>query len=399
MHAQHVLNREYQMTEQQAVLDDNVKEPYVLDFDAIFNKYMAQNQKTWAHDRSQSLGASETFDCIRKGFFSKRGKELGFEPDEDFVEDWGALERGNIIENNFVVPAVKHTAEGVDVLFTGDDQTTLVSGRSSATPDGLITGLPRGCKLRVKAGSQDIVIDDIISDCVALEIKSIDPRATLLEERAKHHGQTQMQLGLFHSQTEWKPYYSIILYIDASFLSKLTPFVVKFDEKVFATGKARGESIWLSNEPTDYVPEGAWSGACEHCKWQQACGRADVNNIPAHDNGENHPPETIASMDAILSEYFKKKEEAGKNAVELGLLQEQVKAALVDAKTRKMACSVWNVSWYGSPGQRRVSLKALEEDGIDLEKYKRDGNPFDTLRITQKLPDIEKPKKPRKKKQ
>lgn len=370
---------------------------FVLDFDDIFNRFIEANQKSWAHDRSTTLGASEVFTCIRKGAFEKRGKEWGYEPDEDYDEDWGALTRGNLIENYHVAPALREFApEGIESLYMGDDQVTLVVDRSSATPDGLITGLPEGCSLRIKGGKQDLTIDNIISDCVCLEIKSIDPRATLLEERAKHHGQTQMQLGLFHEKTQYRPYYSIILYIDASFLSKVTPFVVPFDPAVYEAGRARAESIWVPDaKVTDFIPEGRFNGDCAHCRWRMACGTATVSSIPKYDTDENFTPETVEEADALVADFFSKKERAENAEKELELAKETLKKFLGGKNTKKMRGPTWSLSWYGQPGQKRLDKKAMEADGIDISQYETEGNPFDVLRVTPRLADTAE-KKPRK---
>ena len=370
----------------------------VLDFNELFDKYMASNQKVWVHDRSKTLGASEVFGCIRKAFFDKRGKEFGYSPDEEYEEDWGALERGNLIENYFVVPAVRdHMPENVSVLFSGDDQLTLVLGRNSATPDGLITGLPEGCAVRIKGGGQDIFIPNIISDCIILEIKSIDPRATLLEERAKHHGQTQVQMGLFHAQTEFKPYFGIVLYIDASFLSRLTPFVIEYDPKVFAAAQSRAEAVWEGTHPNEYLAEGRFSNACDHCKWQGACGTTNRDSIPSHADSERQvTPETLEKIDPLVKKFFeaKKSKEEAERTFELA--GEEIKNFLSGTNRRKMTGPTWSVTWFGQDGKSRLDTKAMEADGIDLEKYKKDGNPFDVLRVTPKLEKTEKA--PRRKK-
>ena len=69
----------------------------MLDFDDIFNNYVADNQKVWQHDRNKSLGASSTFACIRQGWFEKFGAERGYEVDHDYDPSWGAMERGNVM--------------------------------------------------------------------------------------------------------------------------------------------------------------------------------------------------------------------------------------------------------------------------------------------------------------
>lgn len=355
----------------------------VIDFDEIFNNFIEANQKKWVHDRSSTLGASEVFDCLRKGWFEKRGKEFGHEADEDYDEDWGAMTRGNLIENHHVVPAVRdHMPKGMDMLFTGDDQVTLVLDRNSATPDGLITGLPLNSAVRIKGGNQDILIENIRSDCLTFEIKSIDPRATLHEERAKHHGQTQVQLGLFNDKTKHKPQYAVILYIDASFLSKVTPFVIEYDPKIYAEARLRAADVWATDDVTEIMPEGRFSGSCQYCKWRRACGTATNGAIPSYEEDEQSTPETIEKMDGLVKKYEATKLALAKATEEEELAKYVIKEFLTSRNTRKMKSGSWSVSWFGSKGQRRLDSKALAADGVDLEPYMKEGNPFDVVRIT-----------------
>ena len=58
----------------------------VLDFDVIFKEFIDANQKTWKHDRMESVGASEVFSCIRKVWFTKLGVKHGFAQDEEDEE-------------------------------------------------------------------------------------------------------------------------------------------------------------------------------------------------------------------------------------------------------------------------------------------------------------------------
>lgn len=373
-------------------------EAAVVNFDEIFNAYVLANEKKWAHNRSLTLGASETFVCIRKGFFEKRGHECGYEPDADYLSDWGATRRGDLIENHHVVPAITdHMPEGFIVLYAGDQQFTFVKGKSSATPDGLITGLPENCKLTIVAGGRTIEIPNIKSNCVCLEIKSIDPRSSLLEEKDKHNGQTQMQLGLFNECTEFKPKFSIVLYFDASFLSKMTAFVVEFDEDKYQHGKDRASAIWAVSNAEELVPEGVFTGDCEHCRWRSACGAATVNSIPTYEDTDDRvTPETVAAMADLVLTAMAAKAQVKEAEQKQAIADEAIKSFLMTKNVRNIKGDTWTVSWYGQNGKKSLDKEALEKDGIDLSKYQKEGTPFDVLRITPKLKREEKAKKTRK---
>jgi hypothetical protein len=367
----------------------------VLDFDEVFNAYMAGNQKAWAHDRGSTVGASEVWDCLRKVFYEKRAAELGFQPDEKDAS-WGAMERGNLIENHFVVPALRlalpkmpSLPDGIELLLAGGDQKTLVLGKNSATPDGVIRGLTPG-PLTIRGGKQDIFIPDIKSDCIIVEIKSIDPRATLLEERAKHHGQTQVQLGLIREMTEFKPYYSVVLYIDASFIDHVTPFVVEYDEKQYAVAKERAAAVYAHTDPMMFMPEGRFTGACEHCRWRTACGSSVIAAIPPK-NAKLARPEAVAETDPLIRDYFAARAAYKEAERRLEITKEHIKEALLDNNVRSMAGDGWKATWFSVAGKKKLNTEKMEADGIDLSKYEEEGAPHDQLRITEHLPD--KPKK------
>lgn len=367
----------------------------VLDFDAVFDAYMAANQKAWAHDRSSTVGASEVWNCLRQLFYEKRHKEFGIIPDEK-EENWGATERGNLIENHFVVPGLRlalpkmpSLPDGIELLLAGDDQKTLVLGKNSATPDGVIKGLHPG-PLTIRGGEQEFCIPDIKGDCIVLEIKSIDPRATLLEERSKHHMQTQVQLGLIREMTEFKPFFSVILYIDASFLNKITPFVVEFDEKQYAVAKQRAADVYRVNDPLLFMPEGRFTGACEHCRWKGPCGSSVINSIPQK-NSKLARPEAVEETDPLVRDYLATKKVYEEAERALKLKAELIKEALLDNKVSSMAGKSWKATWFTVKGKTKIDMKRLAED-VDLTEYTSEGAPHDQLRVTEHLPESESKK-------
>lgn len=364
----------------------------VIDFGEIFGRYIASIKKVWAHDRSKTVGASEAFDCLRYVWFEKRGGEFGFKKPVPLVpESWGAMERGNVIENAYVVPGLlAGLPESMGLEFAGTDQQTLVLGRNSATPDGLVTGLKPG-PLTVRGGDQEIYIPDIKADCIVLEIKSIDPRAILLEERAKHHGQTQIQIGLIRELTPWKPVFSIILYVDASFLDKFTPFVAEFNEGVYAEAKVRAQGVWEVNDPMLVVPEGRFSGRCDTCPWKSPCTQTTLAAIPTNEVTDD--PTAVEEMDPLVQRYFELKKETETLTEEYERAKEAIKECLQDKSVRRLTGSTWKVSWGPVKGKETIDIAAMRADGIDLAKYTNTGDGHDRIYVT---PTLEK--KPRKKK-
>jgi len=362
-------------------------EEFVLDLQKVFDDYIEANPKEWMYDRGESVGASEVYGCLREAWFKKRGKDFGFEQDADFTQRWGATERGNVIENNFVVPAVSnHLPEGLELLYQGENQTTLVDGRASATPDGLIRGLPWGAAVVVKYRKHIIRIPDIKSDCINLEVKSIDPFTNINDEKQKHNYQTHMQVGLIREKTQWKPVFSIILYINASWLDEITPFVIEFDEDIYAIGKGRAEDVFEVTNPNDIIPEGRMDGSCDYCAFKVACGTTILDNMPEADSEGDVHDEDVLDFSTYVSDYKAAQASKADNERAMKIAQERIKEILTENRVRKapLPNDGGSVSWSQVKGKKTLDKDAMEEDGIDLEKYMKTGQPYDRLNINVK---------------
>jgi len=358
------------------------------DLQKIFDDYVASQQKVWAHDRALTVGASEVFSCMRKTFFDKRGKECGYEPDPDYEEDWGAMHRGNLIEDHHVAPAfINHVPKPLKVLFAGQkDQKTLVLDRNSATPDGLIDNIPEGPIVITAEGCEPIRFVMGPEKCMGLEIKSIDPRAVLHEERSKHYGQSQTGLGLIRETTKWKPEYWLIVYVDASFLSRVKPFLVKFDPEVYEAAKRRAPRIWESDNAEAFMAEGKLNNECDYCKWKQACGEASVSRFKqmeaAAKIGDDKMRVIAGSISDRVQKFLELKSQADEIAYEMEATKEELKKALEENKATKIRGDNWSVAWYTQQGRSTLDKKALEATGVDLSKYEKKGAPFDVLKVT-----------------
>lgn len=362
---------------------------YTLDFDAMFDAAVAARQRDWGGERAKTIGASEVFSCMRKLFFDKRGNDLGFRIDTDYTEAWGATERGNLIENHHVVPALIHSLpDGVQLHYAGSAQVTLLdkkAPRNSATPDGLYTGLPKCKKLTIKAGGHYIVIDDFKTGCLGLEIKSIDPRARLEEERVKHFGQTQVGMGMIREdkKTKWMPDHWLILYFDCSFLDNMTPFLIDWEPGIYEAAKKRAPVIWEYDEPTAFAAEGKLTGECDHCKWRTACGEAVVGELKFTSVKPCSDPEVIDAISDAVLDFLAKKASVGFAEEELELAKDRVKQAMLANRVRVVDAPTWKATWSSQSGNKRVNYKQLIEDHqIDTTPYQVEGAPFDKLLVT-----------------
>lgn len=338
---------------------------------AMLDAYAKATEKIWQHDRLSTLGASSTFTCLRKSWFAQNETAH----DADYDDGYGGRKRGDIIEAHWVVPALRAgMPPGCELLWAGEDQRTIVDGYSSATPDGLI----------VNRSNQDVTIEGFVlapNDCIGVEIKSIDPRIDLQEEKAEHHGQTQMQMGLIRDCTEYTPEIVLVLYVDASFFDDVSVFPVKFDPSIYAAGRQRAKAVMTSESALEFPPEGKIAGGkeCKYCPYQGRCIGATIQAIPRDEaplSGE------AVAVGAALAAEERRADAAKKVAdAEHAAVQDQVKTFLRDNKTRKVKGDGWSMSWFPVKGRKTLNQDAAEADGIDLSLYMVEGNPHDRLTV------------------
>ena len=107
--------------------------------------------------------------------------------------------------------------------YAGRRQRTFRSGYLSATPDGILDGLPRDALAYLR------VPDIGPSGCIVVDLKTVDPRINLSEPKPAHVFQIQVQLGLVREQTRFQPAYGLLSYVNASFFDDVVEFAIKFD--------------------------------------------------------------------------------------------------------------------------------------------------------------------------
>lgn len=355
-----------------------------LDFIKDLNAYVASTQKKWAHDRSQSLGASEAFACLRKGWFAKHGTPK----DSDYKESWGAMRRGDLIETHFVEPAIRWAMENLHgearLIWGGARQRTLIEGRLSATPDGLIIGLPDDAL----AGYG---VPSLGTGCINFEIKSIDPRVNLKEEKAVHRGQVIVQMGLTRMKTRYKPNYAVIVYVDASFLDDIEVFVVEYDEHAFKIAQMRANEVFRIKNPVEILPEGKIDNTCGFCPFQSACAQTNEKHTP--NDGALMPSNATADTLPILEEFDRLVREerdahADKKAVEAAhaeaseRLKHWFRETGVKRATATDSSAKASITWV--KGRKTYDIEAMRADGIDVEKYAKTGDGHERLTISEK---------------
>lgn len=391
------------------------------DFNRFFDGFIASTKKQWGHDRTKTLGGSEVFGCIRKAFYSRHDTPK----DPDYEESWGATRRGDLIENYHVVPAMQWASnnDGFKIDYVGSDQQTLFCDGvpMSVTPDGLIHGIPRNWL--AKYG-----IPDIKSDCVMFEIKSIDPRVDLSEEKAIHHGQTQIQMGLVHENTKFRPNYAVILYVNASFFDDMNVFIVEWDPNKYEVAKERSHLVYDATDPSKLMREGKIDGSCRYCPYQNACTGTTVAGMPP-DQGKKKKGEVtdvalVGDLEALVLKAREVRHKKKKIEKDDELLKEEIKNVLRDHKKRRANNANWSLSYSMADGKKSPDIDLIKrtfavmadffiardmtteldmllkvagvgEDGqneartLDIDSFMKEGNPYEILRMTFTEPENE----------
>lgn len=332
-------------------------------------QFAAASAKTWQHDRSQTVGASEVGQCARRVFFLKNEDDVvyGARRNEDHEDGWGAKVRGTIYENHWWEPALR-AAYGDSLLYAGADQRTFVSGYLSATPDGLLLKEP---------------------EPVLLECKTADPRTNLAEAKPEHVYQVQVQMGLVRELTNHRPVKGIISYTDTSFWNEIKEFEVEFDPAVFAQAKARAAAIMTARGPDELKPEGYIAGGreCDLCPFSGACGKLRADRVP-DGAADEVDPATVEQVAALAHQIKARKANADAAALETKQLEEELRDVLAGAGTRKVAGKDFSVSWAALKGRPSWDHKALREAaaaaGVDVDSFQTAGDPSDRLTITLK---------------
>jgi len=222
-------------------------------------------QRVWSHNRNDWLGASETFTCLRRAYLIRNST--------DHAEmSLGAAERGNVMEKHFVVPCLQQIFGTENVLYASDDQESFKFIQNSVTPDALIVNVARDF-------FADDGLPDLEADCFVAEIKSFDPRKTVLEAEYQHAGQAQIQLHGFNTLTKYRPVWAVIFYVNASFYDDVRVFFVRYDPAVFEQAVERAKLLYETKDASDLLPEGVYLGTCGYCPVAHLCNDADVKSV------------------------------------------------------------------------------------------------------------------------
>jgi hypothetical protein len=336
---------------------------------SIVHAYAASQEKTWKHDRNQTVGASEIGGCIRKTWFSKHDAPR----DPDYQDSWGARERGNLIENHFWLPAIlSQLPANTELLFAGDEQQTFVSGYLSATTDGMLAR-------ELNFDRSDVEEPEF--ECINLDCKSFDPRIDLQKEKSEHAFQVQVQMGVIGECTPYRPRVSILSYINASFFDDVREYVIPWNPRVYKAAQARARDIMTARDALELPPEGKMAGGdeCRYCAWASHCAAVTVASVPRDVQLlDDEAAEKLLALRDAERGLLANKQEAEREHAEV---IEEIKQFLREHNTRRFKGDGWSVSYSVVAGRETLDIPAIKAAGIDLEPFYKTGKQSERLQV------------------
>lgn len=229
------------------------------------HEFGSRANRTWEHDRSLTVGASEVGRCLRATWFSKHGTGK----DEGYVETFGYTLRGSVCEAEFFVPAMR-AKYGKRFRYGGDAQKTFIDPPLSATPDGLLRDVtPAEC---AEWGIPQ-------TDCVLVEFKNIGSYRLSEAPKPDHEFQVQTQLGLVRAAGRYQPSAAILIYVSAFNWQETREFPILFDPAVFKQAQLRAAKVFDARRPQSIPAEGRLSGGneCRWCAFRETCSHIELS--------------------------------------------------------------------------------------------------------------------------
>ncbi|MEO5342198.1 MAG: hypothetical protein H7842_02470 [Gammaproteobacteria bacterium SHHR-1] len=321
---------------------------------AAARKTVFTNASGAVHDRSQFLGGSEAYGCIRRSWFSKHDTPKN----DGYTESWGHFARGHAIED-WAVDLIRKSYPQAQYHYTGADQTTLVHQNLAVTPDGLL------------------VLD---GEAIVVEIKSLDPRSNLDRPKPQHVFQAQLQIEMFHQCTEHRPEKAFLFYVNASDFSDLRLHPVERDEGVITAALNRASQVFNTADPLLLAPEGNLSDECKYCAWTQACGDALINHFPT-DKLDALPADLEEDLAELIERRENIKAEIGECKQDQAVIDEQIKVLLRQHNIKAAKAEAFNISYALVSGRKSLDLEAVEAEGIDLTPFYKEGKPSERLTV------------------
>ena len=343
---------------------------FTKDFGIIFNNRVSK----FSHDRTKSVGASEVFGCSRQNWFRNHYPQ-------DTIKEWGYLERGNVIEDAFVVPFLIERFGAENCIGAGQkNQTTLHLGANTATPDCLVINQSPNVL-------SNLGIDDIgESGAFVVEIKSYDARAHLSKEKSIHRGQIITQMGLYRETTEYKPEYGVVLYVNSSDFRDIRAFAVQFNEKIFKQAQKRANDVLRAKNASDLRAEGAISKMCTYCEYSDRCDDVEVHNYGSGNDAADMDEDYANSLNACAKNFTHLSEQIDELSEKKRVLRQEIQNMLNKDDRSRADVPNYRIVLSRRKGNKTIDMKRLSEclskNGEDLNEFMKEGHGFFSLRVT-----------------
>lgn len=347
--------------------------------DALIDGAVARHTNDWSgHDRSSTSGGSEIGACARKQVYEKCGQQR----DANFRQDYGALERGHMVERWTVEQLQAELKAGrdagthdIELLFSGLDQQTLVRGAQSITPDGLFFS-PSGM---IEVEDPDTKAIFKVRE-VYLELKSKDPRPfdRLVKAEFGHTQQTMQGMDLMTEVTKYSPSFGVIMYVNASFVSQRKSFWVKRSEANVRALRERARKIHYEYSLTNLPqPEGVMYGGhdCEYCPFREACDKHELGRVPDKGVKSETPPNLDAQLKDLVERRALARELEQMAEQDRKQMEQEIAQVLLGAKVGNYRGPDFTVSVWTQAPPPQLDYEAMQADGIDPKKYTKKGEP------------------------
>jgi hypothetical protein len=358
-----------------------------IDFNKGFTQAVSDGAKVW-EDRQSTVGASEAFGCHRKIFFKRMAPELA-DVVEEIDPEWGHTERGNLIENEFVVPKLASMFGAERCLYMGSSQKTFKDGRLSATPDGIVIDLPRDALILYG-------VDDIGGTDIATEVKTFggtfaEPKKYITRDaddnpvvryqaRAQHVGQNIIQMGCIAKNTNYQPKTGVVLYVNPVNLKDIRVATVVYDHDVYTNALRRAEEIYIpGKQASDFRAEGLRGGNdCTYCEFTRACLSIEHQSMPSGKK-KDIDSKRLAELELLTKNVFSLRAKYTDLGKTKKAAEADLRAALFSAGTTHANGGDWSASVSKRPGRKSLSKDMLIDDGVDVENYMKQGEDYFVL--------------------
>lgn len=346
----------------------------------------AQKAKTWSgHERWAAIGGSDIGRCARQVVYDKCGQPM----DPGFNQDWGAAERGHAVERWFIehiqAQLERQRAAGdhdVELIWATDEgQKTLTRGPQSVTPDGLFIS-PRGLMVVEDPDTKQRVTVTAVYN----EVKSKDPRVfeKMYEPEHGHVMQVIQGIDLVRTQTQYKPEYGVITYINASFVTQQKTYWVKFTQRAGDGLKQRASWLLYECDLTKLPePESRMYGAkdCDYCPWVQTCNGHEIGNLPTDE--VPLPTQTEIEVEQLATQYREHDLLVEKHTTEKKNTAQRLASILSRAGTKKAKGDWGSVLIWSQRPPPKLNFDQMRADGIPVDDYLIPSDP--SVRVSVRL--------------